>query len=190
MIWVIIIVGLVVSLFGAAYIHDEIYFPHKQHLKKPKKSFDDQKRQYEHNIFQDHSVYYWEPSIQKMNSKTFISTYPLMKKHLNIYPPVPNADIYCYSFRLLNPKEEKIYFLTFDFIDYWKVHKFCDELERMKKQEEEDKEKIKNHADEVEMYEFLQSLCQDKMKQAQKEIEVACDDIKKITLRVNGIEEN
>ena len=59
----------------------------------------------------------------------------------------------------------------------------------MKEQERKDKEEIKNHAEEVEMYEFLQSLCQDKMKQAQKEIEVACDDIKKITLRVNGVDE-
>ena len=189
MIWLIVGVGILVSLIVAAYVHDEIYFPYKQHLEKSQKLFNDQKWQCENNPFQNRSEYYWEPSIQKMNSKTFISTYPLMKEFLNIYSPIPNADIDCYSFRLRNPKEEKIYFLTFDFIDYWKVHKFCDELERMKKQEEEDKEKIKNHADEVEMYEFLQSLCQDKMKQAQKEIEVACDDIKKITLKVNGVDE-
>lgn len=34
MILIIIGVGFIASLFGAAYIHDEIYFPHKQHLKK------------------------------------------------------------------------------------------------------------------------------------------------------------
>lgn len=189
MIWLIVGVGILASLFGGAYFHDEIYIPYSHHLERSQKFFNDQKWQYDNNIFKNRSEYYWEPSIQKMNSKTFISTYPLMKEFLNITSPIPKADIYCYSFKLLNPKEKKIYFLTFNFVDYWKVHKFCDELERMKEQEKEDKEKIKNHADEVEMYEFLQSLCQDKMKQAQKEIEVACDDIKKITLRVNGVDE-
>lgn len=190
MIWLIIGVGVLASLFGGAYIHDEIYLPYKQHLKRAQKLFDDQNWNSLNSVYRNNrSNNYWNASIQKMNSKTFISTYPLMKEFLHISSPIPQTDIYCYDFRLFNPKEEKIYFLTFNFIDYWKVHKFCDELERMKKQEKEDKEKIKNHADEVEMYEFLQSLCQDKMKQAQKEIEIACDDIKKITLRVNGVDE-
>lgn len=189
MIWLIVGVGILVSLIVAAYIHDEIYFPYKQHLIKSEERFTKQKRQFENNIYLDPSDHHCEPSIQKMNSQTFISTYPLMKEFLSICSPIPNADIYCYYFQLLNPNEKKIYFLIFDLIDYWKVHKFCDELERMREQERKDKEKIKNHADEVEMYEFLQSLCQDKMKQAQKEIEIACDDIKKITLRVNGVDE-
>lgn len=179
MIWLIISVGVLASLLGGTYFHDEIYFPYNQHLNRAQKLYKDWQS----------TTYYWESSIQKMNSKTFISTYPLMKEFLDISLPTPISDIYCYNFRLINPEEKKVYFLTFDFIDYWKVHKFCDKLERMKEQEKKDKEKIKNHADEIEMYEFLQSLCQDKMKQAQKEIEVACDDIKKITLRVNGVDE-
>lgn len=184
MIWIIIGVGLIASLFGIGYIHDEIYVPHKQHLKKSKELFNNQKRQCENSFYQNVA----KPSLQRMSSKTFISTYPLMKELLSIYSPIPKADIYCYTFQLLNPKDKKVYFLTFNLIEYWKVHKFCNELERMEKQEKEDKEKIKNHAEEIEMYEFLQSLCQDKMKQAQKEIEVACDDIKKITLKVNGVD--
>ena len=179
MIRLIIGIGFLASLFWGAYFHDKIYLPYSQHLERSQELFNDQKqRQYE------------KPSIQKMNSKTFISTYPLMKEFLNIFSPFPYGDIYCYSFKLLNPEENKVYFLTFNFADYWKVHKFCNKLKKMKEQELKDKEKIKNHADEVEMYKFLQSLCQDKMKQAQKEIEVACDDIKKITLKVNGAKED
>ena len=125
-------------------------------------------------------------SIQKMNAKTFISTYPLMKDYLEIDALGVNT----YAFKLNNPKDNVVYFLTFDVLDYLKVHYFCDNLAKLKKEEKEDKERIENHEKEVQMYEFLQSLCQDKMEQAQKEIEVACDDIKKIALRVNGVEED
>jgi hypothetical protein len=124
-------------------------------------------------------------SIQKMNAKTFISTYPLMKDYLDIDALGVNT----YAFKLNNPKDNVVYFLTFDVLDYLKVHYFCDNLAKLKEEEKKDKERVENHEKEIQMYEFLQSLCQDKMKQAQKEIEVACDDIKEITLRINGIKE-
>ena len=107
MIWIVIGVSLIASLFIPTYIHDEIYVPHKQHLKKSKELFDNQKRRCENNFYRNLSNDYWKPSLQKMNSETFISTYPLMKEFLSIYSPIPNADIYCYTFQLLNPKEKR-----------------------------------------------------------------------------------
>lgn len=123
-------------------------------------------------------------SIQKMNAKIFISTYPLMKDYLEITEPIKGSlGLNAYVFKLSNPKDNMNYFLTFDRLDYLKVHRFCENLAKLKEEEKKDKERIENHEKEVQMYEFLQSLCQDKMKQAQKEIEVACDDIKKIAAR-------
>lgn len=130
-------------------------------------------------------------SIQKMNAKTFISTYPLMKDYLEITEPIYGSlSLNAYVFKLSNPKDNVNYLLTFNMLNYLKVHYFCENLAKLKEEEKKDKERIENHEKEVQMYEFLQSLCQDKMKQAQKEIEVACDDIKEITLRVNGIKED
>ena len=51
-----------------------------------------------------------------------------------------------------------------------------------------DATKAESDANVIELYSFLQELCQDKMKQAQKEINIACDEIKEITLRVNEVD--
>lgn len=120
---------------------------------------------------------------QKMTFDTFSKTYFMSKQFLYI----ENSDKVKISLKI--PREHRTpyenpynyYKLLFSFFDYFKVKKFLKDTK---------KEIVEDSYQHPEVYEFLQQLCQAEMKKAQKTVEVACDDIKKITLRINGEEED
>lgn len=57
MIWLIVGVGVLASLFGGAYFHDEIYIPYSHHLERSQKFFNDQKWQYANPVTQ---YFFWD----------------------------------------------------------------------------------------------------------------------------------
>ena len=120
---------------------------------------------------------------QKMTFDTFSKTYFMSKQFLYIDNPDKVKIILKVPRECRTPYEDHYtnYRLLFSFFDYFKVKKFLKDTK---------KETIEDSYQHPEVYEFLQQLCQAEMKKAQKTVEVACDDIKKITLRINGEEED
>lgn len=120
---------------------------------------------------------------QKMSFDTFSKTYFMSKQFLYIESSDKVKIILKVPREYRTPYEDryKNYRLLFSFFDYFKVKKFLKDTK---------KEIVEDSYQHPEVYEFLQQLCQEEMKKAQKTVEVACDDIKKITLRINGEEEN
>lgn len=121
---------------------------------------------------------------QKMTFDTFSKTYFMSKQFLyieNVNEVKVILKIPRREYR--TPYEDRYcnYRLLFSFFDYFKVKKFLKDTK---------KEIVEDSYQHPEVYEFLQQLCQEEMKKAQKTVEVACDDIKKITLRINGEEED
>ena len=124
-----------------------------------------------------------EKSMVTMDAKQFISIYPIAKDHIKIIWDKEEQNIETIIITKRKEKEEKVakFYIKFNYIDYGKVNKYLRELKK-------DATKANSDADAIELYSFLQELCQDKMKQAQKEINIACDEIKEITLRVNEVD--
>lgn len=124
-----------------------------------------------------------EKSMVTMDAKQFISVYPVAKDHINIIWDNEKQNVETIIITKQKEKEEKIaiFYIKFNYIDYGKVNKYLRELKN-------DATKAESDANVIELYSFLQELCQDKMKQAQKEINIACDEIKEITLRVNEVD--
>ena len=120
---------------------------------------------------------------QKMTFDTFSKTYFMSKQFLYIDSPDKVKVVLKVPRECRTPYENYYnhYRLLFSFFDYFKVKKFLKDTK---------KETIEDSYQHPEVYEFLQQLCQAEMKKAQKTVEVACDDIKKITLRINGEEED
>ena len=121
---------------------------------------------------------------QKMTFDTFSKTYFMSKQFLYIDNPDKVKVVLKVPRECRTPYEGRRYTnyrLLFSFFDYFKVKKFLKDTK---------KETIEDSYQHPEVYEFLQQLCQAEMKKAQKTVEVACDDIKKITLRINGEEED
>lgn len=121
---------------------------------------------------------------QKMTFDTFSKTYFMSKQFLyieNVNEVKVILKIPRREYR--TPYEDRYcnYRLLFSFFDYFKVKKFLKDTK---------KEIVEDSYQHPEVYEFLQQLCQEEMKKAQKTVEIACDDIKKITLRINGEEED
>lgn len=124
-----------------------------------------------------------EKSVVTMDAKQFISIYPIAKDHISISWDNEKQNVKTIIITKRKEKEEKVakFYIKFNYIDYGKVNKYLRELKK-------DTTKANSDADAIELYSFLQELCQDKMKQAQKEINIACDEIKEITLRVNEVD--
>lgn len=120
---------------------------------------------------------------QKMSFDTFSKTYFMSKQFLYIESSDKVKIILKVPRECRTPYEDRYnnYRLLFSFFDYFKVKKFLKDTK---------KEIVEDSYQHPEVYEFLQQLCQEEMKKAQKTVEVACDDIKKITLRINGMEED
>lgn len=124
-----------------------------------------------------------EKSVVTMDAKQFISIYPVAKDHISISWDNEKQNVKTIIITKRKEKEEKVakFYIKFNYIDYGKINKYLRELKN-------DATKAESDANVIELYSFLQELCQDKMKQAQKEINIACDEIKEITLRVNEVD--
>ena len=120
---------------------------------------------------------------QKMTFDTFSKTYFMSKQFLYIDSPDKVKVVLKIPRECRTPYEDRYtnYRLLFSFFDYFIVKKFLKDTK---------KETIEDSYQPPEVYEFLQQLCQAEMKKAQKTVVVACDDIKKITLRITGEEED
>lgn len=120
---------------------------------------------------------------QKMDFNTFSKTYFMSKQFLYIESSEKVKIMLKVLREYRAPYEDRYnnYRLLFSFFDYFKVKKFLKDTK---------KEIVEDSYQHPEVYEFLQQLCQEEMKKAQKTVEVACDDIKKIVLRINSEEED